>query len=328
MENGKFKRETNRQRAKREAKSAQSKRQMTRRAFLIGGVSLATLGGVGYLATQVNEGKNVPILPPESPEASLGVDIVAVTNLAIDDFEAVSGGLTLDRNTIINSTSFKNYNESGPSIDRTGEQGFSAAEVTNDVPPKIHISSQFIEIVPPADRIAMTRAILNHELVHYDGLRYEDVELGTNIFSQYPATKEKSVKGVYIRGFKVVGKSSAGQDFSVFNQLEEAAAFMIGNFITQERNVLPDNHVYFKQQGFQDESASLRLVMDKVFPNFGEGIKQLVALRRQPDGLAQFATLLGEKLGWENQEARNIGLSILSSVNAGSIDRIREGLAG
>ncbi len=322
-------RETNRQRAKKEAQAAKNRRTMTRRAFLGGGLGIAGLAAGGWLLTQANTGETPvpqisdPIINKENPLSE--VEMQGITRQAIADYESVFG-VNLDESLILANTAMESYDKIAIGKDRAGGELFSAAETSGDIPPKMRISTEFIQALSPNDQVPMTHALLVHELVHYDGARYSDPDLSRFLFSQYDETRDKGFEGEYIRGFKVVGKSTAtGQDFSIFNQLEEAAAFTLGNYAAQKKGILPVDHFFFSQQGFSKETESFSYVVSQLFPNFGEGLNTVAALRRSPGGLSQFAQLIGQKLGWTEVEAQNIGMMVLSHVNSGSIENIKQG---
>lgn len=322
--------ESNREYLKREARQAQKRKTMTRRAVILGGASVVGLGAIGYLATQANDGGNNPALPtvdtfPGLKDPLSITEVQDVTRQAIDDYESVLG-VKLDKNLIVASTSLVKYDRTAVGLDRSKEALISAASTSDEQPPKISISSEFISNLPLNERKPMARALMTHELVHYDASHYQDLETSAFIFSKYEETSG-GVEPQYVRGFKVVGKGTVdGKDWSVFSQLEEAAAFTIGNYTTiQSKALFPDNF-YFVQQGFQSETACFAYVIEKLFPSFEEGMRTVAAIRQEPNSLSIFASLLGEKLGWDEKRAKEVGLTVLFSVNAGNLEAIKQGL--
>jgi len=293
------------------------RRTLTRRALILGGVSLPVLAAGGLISHELGK----------SSESFSVEDLKRATALAIDDYEAVFGP-TFKREQVLESVFLRESgtDEVNSGIDASGESAVSLATTSVEEPYRITLSSDYLNSLPVSERETSARLLLIHELWHYNSKTGSDPETSSYIFSKVPKLSELQLTPTFTKGFRIVGTSKTdGKKYGWFNGVEEATAFAAAKFVAQKRGLYNPANPMFRSYSFQQETATLEHLIDSAFESRDQAYNTIASFRGSPQPLRSFAYHIGtNNLHLEGQEATQGGIAILSYVNSGNLKGVQQ----
>lgn len=163
--------------------------------------------------------------------------------------------------------------------------------------------------------------IVNHEFSHWVTPNYQSAELHSLVYERMFATLA-GFGGRQITPDTVVGaKVKAyvdGVRKSTFQVLEEAEAFIIGDFVTKRRGRPQAGSFITASDMFIQPQVDLLLeFLRKLGPNIDDTIKTLARMRTEVRGREKYGRFIGEKFGITENDQLFFSMSLLYAIDTG-----------
>lgn len=171
--------------------------------------------------------------------------------------------------------------------------------------------------------------VIKHELVHFSSAQYpspalHDVTYG-KIVKNIPEFAGKEIIAGVVEGAEVKA-TVAGQKKSLFQNLEEAEAFLIGDLAIRKRGQLPYiEPLTAGDLGIEVQAQLTRDLLTKLNPDLDESLKNLFSLRNKVGGREEYCLQIANSLSGKVRPGEELFFanSVLFLVDVGDAQNYR-----
>lgn len=163
--------------------------------------------------------------------------------------------------------------------------------------------------------------VINHELSHWVASNYPSAQLHSLVYEKMFAGTDQ-LRGKQITPDIVVGAKvkayADGVRKSVFQSLEEAEAFVIGDFVTKRRGrPQVGTFITASDMEIQPQVDLLLDLLRRIGPNPDDAIKTLASIRTEVGGREKYGKIIGQKFGVVENDQLFFSMSLLYAIDGG-----------